>query len=180
MKALLQVFSAVILLSTAGAFAQEPNDIFANMPDYTLKEGTAGSPRTDVPWLRVSRPAMTDGKKKSICQLTATVQRAYDAFNRMNHTEFIAEVDLEKSERPVLKEDFVVIHSDRWQDLGGDDANPFVAGSSVVIDVRGDPKDLDSLEFAIQGIRPNQRPDGASAKAPPSNPSQGGRSVPHP
>ena len=179
MKALLQVFSAVILLSAVGSFAQEPEDIFANMPDYTLKEGSVGSPRTDIPWIRVCRPAMADEKKKSICQMTATVQRAFDAFNRMSHTEFIAEVVLEKSDRPVVKEELAVIHSDRWHDLVGDEVNPFAPGSTIVIEVRGDTKDLASLEFTIQEIRPNKRSDGTAAKAPPSYPSQGA-AVPHP
>ena len=173
MKALLTVLSAALTTILAvPASAQEPEDIFANMPDYTLKEGSVGSPRTDIPWIRVCRSTMADGKKKSICQMTATVQRSFDAFNRMSHTEFIAEVVLEKSDRPVVKEELVVIHSDRWSDLIGEKVNPFAPGSTILIDARGDPKDLASLEFTIQKSSPNKRPEGTPGKAPSSKPSQ--------
>jgi len=143
MKALITIFSAAVLLLAVSCKTSSP----------------VVSPRTDVPWLRVCRPERADEKKKRICEITATVQRTLRAVNRMHHTEFIAEVTFEKSDCPVVKEESAVIHSDRWWDLSGDDVNPFTRGSKVVIEVRGDPKDVTSLEFTIQKISSNQAPE---------------------
>ena len=152
------VLVAGALLLALCASAGEPADPFANMPDYTLKEGSVGSPRTDVPWLRVCFPALAEEKKKAVCQITAVVQRSFDAYNRMSHTEYIAEVVLQKSDRSILKEETVVLHSDRWNDLVGEKANPFKPKSTVIIKVRGDPKNLSSLKFKILKISHNHQP----------------------
>jgi hypothetical protein len=160
MKALTTIFSAAVLLLVVSCKTSSP----------------VGSPRTDIPWLRVCRPEMSDEKRKRICEITATVQRAFNAVNWKHHTEFIAEVILEESDRPVVKEESAVIHSDRWHDLFGDDVNPFTPGSKVVIEVRGDPKDVTSLQFTIQKISPKQAPEPTptaitpAAKQPPRRP----------
>ncbi len=152
---LLVVFGLAPTPSRAGdAFA----DYVANRPDYILKEGTVGSPRSDIPWLRLSIPeAAQDPKAVVICEVTATVLHAYDAINLNSHTEYIAEVTLQESDRPVLRFAQIVIHGDRWNDLATyHQSNPFQPGCTVVFELRGIQADESTWFATLKSISPKE------------------------
>jgi hypothetical protein len=141
-------------VSLAALFVDgEPvDDYFANRPDYVLKEGSVGSPRVDVPWLRVTTKEnreQTDVEK--LCEIRAVVLRSFDAINRSSHTEYIAEVELARSDRPILRDQVVVLHDDRWHDLlSFNDANPFVGGSRWRVIVYGKVDDETKCRFVVE------------------------------
>ncbi|MDQ8205773.1 hypothetical protein [Pelagicoccus sp. SDUM812003] len=166
MKPLILSLTFACLFLGSDLSADPVLDYFENRPDYLLKEGTEGSPRTDVTWVRVKEPESSIHEGEAVLELSATVLSSYDAVNLMSHTEYIAEVTLPKDNRPILKEDLFVIHSDRWNDLMGDETNPYKIGSVIKIEVYGDLEDTSTLSFILKEIIPNQSSHTTPASAP--------------
>ncbi len=155
-------FVSALILITWQLNADPLQDYWENRPDYLLKEGTVASPRTDVTWVRVQEPELSSHEGEVVLQLSATVVNSYDAINRMSHTEYIAEVTSPPEDRPILREELFVIHSDRWNDLRGYETNPFLLNSIVTIEVYGNLEDIDSLSFILKEISPNAAVEKAS------------------
>jgi hypothetical protein len=155
------------------AFADTGGDSLAHRPTYLLKEGTVGTPRQNVPWIRVYGPAeYRQIGAKPICEITAVVVRSFEATNPFSHTEYIAEVKLQDSKRPVFRCQDVVIHGDRWNDLlEWHEANPFSPGSVVTLEVGGNPQSdastvVSVLKICAKGPLPPPASDTHAAGAP--------------